>query len=318
MLLSELYDLAIRMGTKADPRGAAGVSQYLSHLKKNYETLPEKRKKLFDCETFVNPYSDTRILFGDPKTPVKRIMVGIDAEEAEILLADRLSEMGRRIDAVITHHPAAHALTALHEVMDIQIDMFAAAGVPENVAHSLFDIRKEAVQRRFSPVNHSRSVDAARLLNMPLMAVHTVWDNLGYQFMTKHIGAKSYYNIDELLDRILEIPEFTEAARGKAGPLVVSGAGDKRTGRIVVGFTGGTNPSKELYMELAKVGVGTLVEMHLPEEVVQELRKLHINVIDTGHMASDSLGANLYLDEVEKRGVEVVASSGLMRVKRKV
>lgn len=318
MLLRELYDLAVKMGIKADPRGAKGVTDYLSHLKKQSEELPPRKKQFFDKESLVNPYSDTRILYGDPKMQVKRILVGIDAEEAEILLADRLSEKGRRIDAVITHHPAAHALTALHEVMDIQIDMFAAAGVPENVAHSLFDIRKEAVQRRFSPVNHSRSVDAARLLNIPLMAIHTVWDNLGYQFMTKHIGTKSYYNVDELLDRILEIPEFAEAARGKAGPLVVSGSGRSRTGRIVVGFTGGTNPSKELYIELAKAGVGTLVEMHLPEEVVQELRKLHINVIDTGHMASDSLGANLYLDEVEKRGVEVVASSGLMRTKRKV
>ncbi|MBI1863172.1 hypothetical protein HYS00_03560 [Candidatus Microgenomates bacterium] len=202
--------------------------------------------------------------------------------------------------------------------MDIQVDMFAAAGVPVNVAQSLFDIRKEAVQRRFSPVNHSRAVDAARLLKMPLMAVHTVWDNLGYQFMTKHIGAKSYYNVDELMDALLEIPEFSEAAHGKAGPLIVSGSGKKRTGKIVVGFTGGTNPSKELYIELAKAGVGTLVEMHLPEEVVQELRALHITVIDTGHMASDSIGANLYLDQVEKKGVETIPCSGFMRVKRKV
>lgn len=305
------------MGVEADPRGTSGVAKYLSHVKKEFEELPAKRKTLFDRESLINPYADTRLLYGNPKKTIERILVGIDAEEAEILLADRLSEKGRRVDAVITHHPAAHAITALHEVMDIQVDMFAAAGVPENIAHSLFEIRKEAVQRRFSPVNHSRAVDAARLLDIPLMTVHTPWDNIGYQFMTKHIGAKSYYNVDELLDRILEIPEFAEAARGKAGPFIVSGSGKKRTGKIVVGFTGGTNPSKELYVELAKAGVGTLVEMHLPEEVVQELRTLHVNVIDTGHMASDSLGANLYLDQIEKRGIEVIAASGLIRVRRK-
>ena len=318
MLLHELYDLAIKMGVAADPRGKSGVTRYLSRIKKEFEELPAKRKKLFDSESLINPYSDTRILYGNPKKKIERVLVGIDAEEAEILLADRLTERGRRVDAVITHHPAAHAITALHEVMDIQIDMFAAAGVPENVAHSLFDVRKEAVQRRFSPVNHSRAVDAARLLDIPLMSAHTPWDNMGYQFMTNHIGTKSYYNVDELMDRILEIPEFAEAAKGKAGPLIVSGSAKKRTGKIAVGFTGGTNPSKELYIELAKAGVGTLVEMHLPEEVVQELRGLHVNVIDTGHMASDSLGANLYLDQIEKNGVEVIAASGLMRVKRKV
>lgn len=318
MLLQEIYDLAIEMGIAADPRGLAGVKRYLASVKKQYESLPEKQKKIFDRDSLVNPYSDSRILFGDPQKHIERVLVGIDAEEAEILLADRLSERGRRIDAVITHHPAAHALTALHEVMDIQIDMFAQAGVPENVAHSLFDLRKEAVQRRFSPVNHSRAVDAARLLDMPLLAIHTVWDNMGYQYMTKHIGSKPYDSVGDLMDRIHEIPEFAEAARGKAGPLLVSGTRSRRTGRIIVGFTGGTNPSKELYAELAKAGVGTLVEMHLPEEVVQDLRKLHINVIDTGHMASDSLGANLFLDQLERRGLEIVAASGLMRVKRKV
>ena len=90
-----------------------------------------------------------------------------------------------------------------------------------------------------------------------------------------------------------------------------------KAGKVVVGFTGGTNPSKELYVEMAKAGVGTIVEMHVPEDAVLELRKLHINIIDCGHMAADSIGANMYLDEVEKRGMEVISCSGLIRVKRK-
>jgi len=56
--------------------------------------------------------------------------------------------------------------------------------------------------------------------------------------------------------------------------------------------------------------------MHVPEDAVLELRKLHINIIDCGHMAADSIGANIYLDELEKKGVEVIPCSGLIRVKR--
>ena len=67
---------------------------------------------------------------------------------------------------------------------------------------------------------------------------------------------------------------------------------------------------------MAKAGAGTLVEMHVPEDAVLELRKLHINIIDCGHMAADSIGANLFLDEIEKRGVKVVPCSGLIRVIR--
>jgi hypothetical protein len=33
-------------------------------------------------------------------------------------------------------------------------------------------------------------------------------------------------------------------------------------------------------------------------------------------MASDSLGMNLFLDELEKKGIEVIPVSGLIRIKR--
>lgn len=320
MTLQEIYDLAIEMGMKADPRGLEGAKKLLARAKKDYEESPAKKKKFFDKETFKNPYSDSRILFGNPNLKVKKVMAGIDADASEVLLTDRLNHpstgSGLDIDVLISHHPSGHALASLDEVMDVQVDMFAKAGVPVNVAHALFEERKSAVKRRFSPLNHSQSVDAARLLGIPLLAIHTIWDNLGNKFMTDYLSKKNFDTVSEVLDVINDIPEFTEAIKGKSGPSIVSGSDKRRVGKLVVGFTGGTNPSKELYMEMAKAGVGTIVEMHLPEDAVQELRKLHINVIDTGHMAADSIGANLYLDQLEKRGVEVVPCSGLIRVKR--
>jgi hypothetical protein len=54
----------------------------------------------------------------------------------------------------------------------------------------------------------------------------------------------------------------------------------------------------------------------MSEEHKKEAEKYHLNVVIAGHMASDSLGMNLLLDEIEKKGVEVVAVSGLIRVKR--
>jgi len=318
-----MYELAVAMGTKADPRGEDGIKRLLAKTKKDYEELPQKKKMYFDKEAFTNPYSDSRILFGDPKMQVKKVMAGIDAEVAEVLLVDRLNEKahsrssGWGIDVLISHHPSGHALASLDEVMDVQVDMFAQAGVPVNVAHALFEERRAAVKRRFGPMNHARAVDAAKLLGVPLLALHTIWDNLGNKFMTDCLAKRQFDTVGEVLEAISEIPEFIEAIKGKSGPSVVVGSEKRRAGKVVVGFTGGTNPSKELYMEMAKAGVGTIVEMHVPEEVVQELKKVHLNVIDTGHMASDSIGANIYLDELGRRGVTVVPCSGLIRVKRK-
>lgn len=316
MKLKDIYELAIEMGVKSDPRGKSGVNDFLKKTEKDYKDLPERKKKFFDKENLKNPYSDTRILYGDPNREIKRVIAGIDAGVAEVLLADRLSEKGKKIDLVISHHPTGHALASLDEVMDVQIDMYAQAGVPENIAHSLFEERKTRVRQGIGPLNHAQAVDGARLLDVPLMSIHTVWDNLGNEFMNKNIEDKKFSSLGELLDAINEIPEFTEAVKGKAAPSIVAGNPKSKTGRVVVSFTGGTNPSKELYIELAKAGVGTIVEMHVPEEAVKELRKRHVNVIDCGHMAADSIGANHFLDELEKRGVEVIPCSGLIRVKR--
>ncbi len=317
MTIQEVYDLGVKMGIEADPRGVTGVKRFLDRVKKEYEEAPEKKKKFFDRENLSNPYSDSRILFGDPKTKVKKVMAGIDAGEAEVLLTDRLNEKGAGIDALISHHPSGHALASLHEVMDIQVDMLADVGIPPNVAHSLLDARKMVVHRRFSPLNHGRAVDASRLLGIPLLALHTIWDNIGNKFMQKYLGAKKYDTVGEVYERICEIPEFAEAIRGKAGPFIASGSEKRRAGKVVVTFTGGTNPQKEVYVEMAKAGVGTLVEMHMAEEAVQELQKLHINVIDCGHMAADSIGANIFFDALGKRGVQVIPCSGFIRVKRK-
>ena len=67
---------------------------------------------------------------------------------------------------------------------------------------------------------------------------------------------------------------------------------------------------------MAQAGIGTIIGMHMGEEHRKEAEKYHINVVIAGHMASDSLGMNLFLDELEKKGIEVVPVSGLIRVKR--
>lgn len=317
MTIQQIYDLALSMAIKADPRGQTEVKSELARTRKRYDQLSLKKKAFFDKESLTNPYSDSRILFGDPKTEVKRILSGIDADASEIILADRLREKGKKIDLFLSHHPAGHAYAGLDEVMEMQAEMFAQSGVPINLAHALIEERQGVVKRKISPANHNQAVDAARLLSVPLMSLHTIADNLGNKFMNDYLAKKSFHTVGEVYDYVMEIPEFIESTKGKAGPFIASGSEKSRAGKIAVGFTGGTNVSKELYMELSKAGVGTLVEMHVSEDTLVELRKLHINVVDMGHVAADSLGMNLILDQLEKKGIEVIPCSGLIRIKRK-
>ena len=316
MTVQEIYDLAIQMGIKADPRGEGGIKDILAQTKKEYNELSEKEKKYYDKENFVNPFSDSRILNGDPKTKVSKVITGIDIDTGEVVLTDRLNEKGEKIDLIIGHHPHGAALAALDEVMGVQVDLMELVGVPVNVAEFLMEDRIGQVRRGVAPANHFQSVDAARLLGIPFMVIHTIWDNLGFNFLSKHLNNKKPKTVGDVLDAIEEIPEFTEGKMRKAGPKITLGARKNRAGKLAVGFTGGTSGSKELYEKMAQSGVGTVVEMHMNEEHFKEAKKHHLNVIISGHIASDSLGANLFLDELEKRGIQVVPFSGLIRIKR--
>jgi putative NIF3 family GTP cyclohydrolase 1 type 2 len=316
MLVREIYELAVQKGIAADPRGQEGVKRLLERRRKEYEELKESEKKEFDQEKLQNPYDDTRILFGDPEKEVRCVLSGIDIEIGEVLLADRLRERGKEIDLIISHHPEGKALAVLHEVMHLQEDVLYHLGVPINVAEGLLAGRIAEVSRRLLPLNHNRAVDAARLLEIPLMCVHTPADNLVTKFLNEVFEQRSPETVGDVIKILKELPEYREAAKINAGPTVIVGSEKKRAGKIFVDMTGGTEGAREAYEKLAAAGVGTVVCMHMTDEHRKQAEKHHINVVVAGHIASDSLGMNLFLDELQQRGIEIIACSGLIRVAR--
>ncbi|MCM8763681.1 MAG: NGG1p interacting factor NIF3, partial [Candidatus Omnitrophica bacterium] len=120
----------------------------------------------------------------------------------------------------------------------------------------------------------------------------------------------------DIVEILLEIPEYKLAEANNAGPQILIGDRNKRTGKIFVEMTGGTEGSKDIFSRLAQAGVGTIVAMHLSEEHFNKAKSEHVNVVIAGHIASDSLGLNLILDVLEKRErMKVITCSGFQRVK---
>lgn len=317
MTIQEIYELGLKMGSESDPRGLDGVKKELARRKKEYDLLPDKNKSEFDLISLTNPYSDSRILFGDPTTVVDKVLVGIDIDGAEVLLADRLREKGDSIDLIIGHHPHGEALVGLSEVMDLQIELQVGVGVPVNIAEGLMNKRMSEIKRRFMPLNHYQSVDTARILNIPFMVLHTVTDNLVYDFLKKLVSKSNPETVGEVVGMLKTVPEYQEAVTQKAGPIIFSGAEKNRAGKVFpIEITGGTEGAKELYERMSHAGVGTVIAMHASEEHRLEAEKHHVNLVIAGHISSDSLGMNLFLDELEKRGVGIIPCSGLIRKRR--
>ncbi len=313
MNIKQIYDLSVKMGIESDLRGKQKVKKNLDRTKKKYQKLDQDSKKDFDQESLTNPYDDTRILVDNNRKTIKKVLAGVDVGGPELLLADRAGDF----DLAISHHPHGKALAGLHNVMTLQAEVLESFGVPINVGEAVLKNRIQEVKRGISPANHNRAVDIAKFLGLDFMCVHTPTDNLGAKFLTDIFIKKKCELVEDVLEVLKEIPEFKQAVENKAGPTLFSGNPENSCGRIgVLEWTGGTSGSKEIFEKMSQAGVGTVIGMHMPEDHRKEAEKHHINVVIAGHMASDSLGMNLFLDELEKRGVEVVPMSGLIRVKR--
>lgn len=317
MKLAKLYDFVVREGIAADPRGKEAVSKGLAKVKKEYEALKEKDKAFFDRERLTNPYADTRILNGEGSAEIKKVIVGIDMEVGEILLADRLKEKGKKIDLVMAHHPEGRAMANFYEVMNMQPDIWSKFGVPINTAEGLMKDRIKEVERRVLPGNHTRAVDAAKLIGIPMICVHTPADNHVASYLQRLFDSKKPDVLSEMVELLREIPEYNKAARINAGPRILFGEPKNRVGKIFVDMTGGTEGPKDMFEKLEAAGVGTIVAMHLGEEHFKNVQKGHINVVIAGHISSDTLGLNLLFDKLAKEEkIEFIGCSGFERIIR--
>jgi len=317
MKLKNIYETVVAKGIEADPRGRKSVLKSLKIVKKEYDSLKKDDQAEFDAEKLTNPYADTRILNGTGDEEIKTAMVGIDIGTGEILLADRLSSKGKKVDLIISHHPSGKAYASLYEVMGMQAEIFSKFGVPINVAEGLLEGRMKEVERGTSPANHTQAADAAKLLDIPFMCAHTPADNHVSTYLQGIFDKKKPDTVGDVVAILSEIPEYKEAIKNNAGPKVFIGHNKRSAGKVFVDMTGGTGGPKGIYEKLADSGVGTIVGMHIGEEHRKLAEKHNVNVVIAGHIASDNVGMNLLFDEVQKKGkFKILECSGFRRFSR--
>ncbi len=241
---------------------------------------------------------------------IKKIAIGVDMELSEMLLAKQLGA-----DLVITHHPKGGKPTVNgFKVMKDQIENMVKAGVPINKAQKALAETTDQVERRLHVTNYDRAVSGANLLNMPFMVIHTPTDILAQSKVQNHLDNalkdKPKATLDDVIKCLGEMPEYKNTL---AKPVIRVGNKDDFAGRVFVNMCGGTDGGAKVAKTYFEAGVGTIVCMHMPEDVLKEVREQNIgNVIVAGHMASDSVGINQLVDALEARGLEVIRMSGVI------
>ncbi|MCK4257475.1 MAG: Nif3-like dinuclear metal center hexameric protein [Halanaerobiales bacterium] len=241
---------------------------------------------------------------------IKKVLFGVDMETAEILMAQQLN-----VDCVVTHHPkTGDPQQGLFKVMSNQIQRMVKAGVPINKAQKAIKKKIDKIERALHPANYDRVATSAKLLNMPYMGIHTPCDILAENTVQDHLDAKlndkPEATLQDVVDALMEFPEYQNT---KAQPKIRIGGKKDYAGKVFVTMAGGTGGGADVAKAYFEAGIGTLIVMHMPEDVLDAIREQNIgNIIVAGHMASDSVGINKLIAKWEEEGIEVIRCSGVV------
>jgi hypothetical protein len=232
---------------------------------------------------------------------IQRVLFCIDVGPAELLLAKQLG-----YDAVIAHHPAGgSAVLGFPKVFRRHVQLMVEASVPREEAELAVSRKLEQLSVEAHARNYAHAVDFARLLKMPFMNVHMPLDEIGRKRMIEQINKKvgEESTVGDVVSALMELPEFRKALT-KIN--VCLGKKENRAGKVVVSHAAATNGGYEIAKTYFEHGVGTLIYIHISPLDLEKLRaEGKGNLIVTGHIASDSLGINPFIHELERRGLLV-------------
>ena len=253
------------------------------------------------------PYDTDIIVEG---ANIKKVLIGIDMETPELLLARTLG-----YDCVVSHHPKSDScIVDFAKVMDVQIDRMVKAGVPINKAQKALRKKQQSVDLGSHSSNYDRVGSAAKLMNIAYLNIHIPADFITEKIVQDRLDTAFNKKPKTKLKDIIDELNSWEYYQGKvAQPIIRVGSNDDYAGKIEVLMAGGTNGGVDVYKSYFEAGVGTIIAMHVPEDVKKAVVEQNIgNIIIAPHMPSDSIGLLEIVKVWREQGVEVTCMSGIV------
>ncbi len=248
-----------------------------------------------------------------PAEGVERVLAVIDAPCDELAAARAAG-----FDLVLAHHPPDLFVGEdFLRVMDRHVDLMTTAGVPpDKAARARDEARSVFVRGRGArgrgAASHEAIARVAEEAGIGLMNVHQPCDEVGRRILQATADALDpKATAADLVEAFGSLPEIAWA---EERPRIVCGRPDAPLGRTLVVHAAGTNGGYAVAAALFEAGVGTVVYIHLDPAEGERLRaEGRGTVIVTGHYASDSVGINPLLDDLERDGIELAVGPKLIR-----
>jgi hypothetical protein len=244
-----------------------------------------------------------------PGEDLETALVGIDLESPEVQLAHR-----EEYDLALAHHPVGGAARlAFTDVLARQAEFMTSHGVPEDRAEDVVGDMRSRLDHSAHASNYRHDPSVAELLEQPYMNVHLAPDELGrraFEEVVDDVGPGA--TVADLKTAFEErFPAFAAADTDVVARL---GSMDDELGEVAVHHAAGTNGGADVARAYFDAGVDTVLYIHVGGGDTAELREEYGDgdetLVITGHIASDAVGLNTYIDALEERGLDCTTISG--------
>lgn len=238
---------------------------------------------------------------------IKKVLFGIDIDSSDLYYAK-----SNGYDAVIAHHPQASVIEA-YEVYKDHIKIMKSYGVPEEIAKKAVEDKCEGLRISSHMKNYDDTISVARMLKIPFLNIHQPLDEIGRRLMQEKVDEICKDENTTLKDIVTALSSFKEmkAARTKVELLI--GDENLKPGRTVVAHGTYTNGGYDVANAYFENGVNTVIYIHITyPDYVRLKKEAKGNLIVSGHIASDSVGINPFVEAMRGKGLEVTTVKGII------
>ena len=137
----------------------------------------------------------------------------------------------------------------------------------------------------------------------------------------KQCKKKSCQTLRDCLKILQDLEEFRLAEKFGQTPFIAHGEPNAKIGRIsFTEFLGAEESSPEIFKPLKNAGVDTILVPHFSEDFFRAATAAGLQIIYCGHMASDSMGPNAFLNSLllENPTIEILPLGGFLRTSARI
>lgn len=238
---------------------------------------------------------------------IKKVLFGVDIDSSDLYYAK-----DKGYDAVIAHHPQANIINS-YEVYKDNINIMKNYGVPEEIAEKAIEEKYEQLKISVGSNNYDNTISIAKMLNMPFLNIHQPLDEIGRRLMQEKVDEANNDEEAKLKDIVEALGSFKEMQSARTKVELLIGDENKKAGKTVVAHGAYTNGGYSIANTFFENGVETVIYIHITyPDYIRLKNENKGNLIVSGHIASDSVGINPFVEELRKKGLEITTIKGII------